>query len=72
PDGAWRLDWLLPPGKDLVTPELLVTRVRETLAGWHGGTAPAYELLDTGVHIVHHRLARRWRAGRVLLAGDAA
>ncbi|CAL9422956.1 3-(3-hydroxy-phenyl)propionate_3-hydroxycinnamic acid hydroxylase [Streptomyces sp. enrichment culture] len=72
PDGVWRLDWLLPPGKDLVTPELLVTRVRETLAGWHGGTAPAYELLDTGVHIVHHRLARRWRAGRVLLAGDAA
>ncbi|MGW2935128.1 FAD-dependent monooxygenase [Streptomyces sp. NPDC001156] len=72
PDSVWRLDWLLPPGKDLVTPELLVTRVRETLAGWHGGTTPAYDLLDTGVHTVHHRLARRWRAGRVLLAGDAA
>ncbi|MFD1656866.1 FAD-dependent monooxygenase [Streptomyces caeni] len=72
PDGVWRLDWLLPPGKDLVTPELLVTRVRETLAGWNGGTTPAYDLLDTGVHLVHHRLARRWRAGRVFLAGDAA
>jgi 3-(3-hydroxy-phenyl)propionate hydroxylase len=24
------------------------------------------------VHTVHHRLARRWRAGRVFLAGDAA
>jgi 3-(3-hydroxy-phenyl)propionate hydroxylase len=72
PDGVWRLDWLLPPGKDLVTPELLVTRVRETLAGWNGGTVPPYELLDTGVHTVHHRLARRWRNGRVLLAGDAA
>ncbi|MGY1497128.1 FAD-dependent monooxygenase [Streptomyces sp. QTS52] len=72
PDGVWRLDWLLPPGKDLVTPELLVTRVRETLAGWSGGTTPPYDLLDTGVHIVHHRLARRWRAGRVFLAGDAA
>ncbi|MFF5105556.1 FAD-dependent monooxygenase [Streptomyces sp. NPDC000134] len=72
PDGVWRLDWLLPPGKDLVTPELLVTRVRETLGHWNGGTVPSYELLDTGVHTVHHRLARRWRNGRVLLAGDAA
>ncbi|MFF8097033.1 FAD-dependent monooxygenase [Streptomyces sp. NPDC016675] len=72
PDGVWRLDWLLPPGKDLVTPELLVNRVRETLTGWAEGTTPSYELLDTGVHTVHHRLARRWRVGRVLLAGDAA
>ncbi|MFF3500071.1 FAD-dependent monooxygenase [Streptomyces sp. NPDC003247] len=72
PDGVWRLDWLLPPGKDLVTPELLVGRIRETLTGWSGETAPVYELLDTGVHTVHHRLARRWRAGRVFLAGDAA
>jgi 3-(3-hydroxy-phenyl)propionate hydroxylase len=71
-DGVWRLDWLLPPGKDLVTPELLLTRIRETLAGWAGGTTPPYELLDTGVHTVHHRLARRWRADRVFLAGDAA
>ncbi|WP_317445755.1 FAD-dependent monooxygenase [Streptomyces collinus] len=72
PDGVWRLDWLLPPGKDLVTPEILVTGIRETLTGWTGESAPAYELLDTGVHTVHHRLARRWRAGRVFLAGDAA
>jgi len=71
-DGVWRLDWLLPPGKDLVTPELLLTRIRETLAGWTEGQTPPYELLDTGVHTVHHRLARRWRVGRVFLAGDAA
>jgi 3-(3-hydroxy-phenyl)propionate hydroxylase len=72
PDGVWRLDWLLPPGKDLVTPELLLARVQETLTGWTGEASPSYELLDTGVHLVHHRLARRWRAGRVFLAGDAA
>ncbi|MGV9291851.1 FAD-dependent monooxygenase [Streptomyces sp. NPDC003719] len=72
PDGVWRLDWLLPPGKDLVTPELLVNRIRETLTGWRAGATPSYELLDTGVHTVHHRLARRWRVGRVFLAGDAA
>ncbi|MBZ9639184.1 FAD-dependent monooxygenase [Streptomyces sp. PSKA30] len=72
PDGVWRLDWLLPPGRDLVTPELLVARIRETLAGWTDGSTPSYELLDTGVHTVHHRLARRWRVGRVFIAGDAA
>ncbi|MFE4049257.1 FAD-dependent monooxygenase [Streptomyces sp. YIM B13518] len=72
PDGVWRLDWLLPPGKDLVTPEMLLGRIRETLAGWADGPTPPYELLDTGVHTVHHRLARRWRADRVFLAGDAA
>ncbi|MFF5023245.1 FAD-dependent monooxygenase [Streptomyces collinus] len=72
PDGVWRLDWLLPPGKDLVTPEILVAGIRETLTGWTGESAPVYDLLDTGVHTVHHRLARRWRAGRVFLAGDAA
>ncbi|MFD7472654.1 FAD-dependent monooxygenase [Streptomyces sp. NPDC059837] len=71
-DDVWRLDWLLPPGKDLVTPDLLVARIRETLAGWNDGSTPPYELLDTGVHTVHHRLARRWRVGRVFLAGDAA
>jgi 3-(3-hydroxy-phenyl)propionate hydroxylase len=71
PGGVWRLDWLLPPRSDLVTPEALIARVRDTLEGWCGSTPP-YELLDTGVHTVHHRLARRWRAGRAFLAGDAA
>ncbi|MEV0438123.1 FAD-dependent monooxygenase [Streptomyces spectabilis] len=69
--GIWRIDWLLPPRGDLVTPDALVARVRETLSGWCGATPP-YDLLDTGVHTVHHRLARRWRVGRCFLAGDAA
>ncbi|MFH8567896.1 FAD-dependent monooxygenase [Streptomyces sp. NPDC017993] len=96
-DGVWRLDWLLPPGRELVTPDALVARIRDSLAGWanepvtgpdgvtaaahatphsrgrgHGRIVPPYELLDTGVHTVHHRLARRWRLGRAFLAGDAA
>ncbi|ARF75733.1 monooxygenase [Kitasatospora albolonga] len=71
PDGVWRLDWLLPPRGELVTPDALITRVRDTLAGWCGETPP-YELLDTGVHTLHHRLARRWRVRRAFLAGDAA
>lgn len=69
--GSWRLDWLLPPRGDLVTPEALVRRIRETLSGWCGDTPP-YELIDTGVYTLHHRLARRWRVDRAFLAGDAA
>lgn len=72
PDGVWRLDWLLPARGDLVTPDALVTLVRDSLASWCGGTTPPYDLLDTGVHTLHHRLARRWRDRRAFLAGDAA
>ncbi|MBT2383824.1 FAD-dependent monooxygenase [Streptomyces sp. ISL-11] len=71
PDGMWRLDWLLPPGDDLVTPDALLTLVRDSLGSWCG-EVPPYELLDTGVHAVHHRLTRRMRTGRAFLAGDAA
>ncbi|WP_424922164.1 FAD-dependent monooxygenase [Streptomyces sp. wa53] len=71
PHGVWRLDWLLPPRGELVTPDALITRIRDTLQGWCGET-PAYELLDTGVYTLHHRLARRWRSERAFLAGDAA
>ncbi|WP_335933360.1 FAD-dependent monooxygenase [Streptomyces sp. PTD5-9] len=71
PDGVWRLDWLLPPRGELVTPDALIARIRDTLDGWCGQT-PAYELLDTGVYTLHHRLALRWRAERAFLAGDAA
>ncbi len=71
PDDVWRLDWLLPPRGELVTPDVLVARVRDSLAGWCGETPP-YELLDTGVYTLHHRLARRWRVNRAFLAGDAA
>ncbi|MGK5549236.1 FAD-dependent monooxygenase [Streptomyces sp. URMC 127] len=71
PDGVWRLDWPLPPGGELVTPDALLARVRDSLAAWCG-EVPPYELLDTGVHTVHHRLTRRMRTGRAFLAGDAA
>ncbi|MDT0266159.1 FAD-dependent monooxygenase [Streptomyces sp. DSM 44915] len=70
--GRWRLDWPLPPDEGLVTPEALLRRVAGTLTDWHDGEPPPYELLDTGVHICHQRLARSWRVDRVFLAGDAA
>ncbi|WP_175411544.1 FAD-dependent monooxygenase [Streptomyces sp. TRM64462] len=71
PGNGWRLDWLLPPRGELVTPDALVWRIRETLSGWCADT-PVYELVDTGVYTLHHRLARRWRVDRAFLAGDAA
>lgn len=87
PGGVWRLDWLLPPRGELVTPDELLERVHTTLAHWQASTgkdghdgrpngaaddAGPYELLDTGVYTSHQRLARRWRVDRVFLAGDAA
>ncbi|MFI1971323.1 monooxygenase [Streptomyces cinnamoneus] len=71
PGGVWRLDWPLPPDGELVTPDALLARVNDALGVWCG-EVPTYDLLDTGVHAVHHRLARRWRSGRAFLAGDAA
>ncbi|GAA3875593.1 FAD-dependent monooxygenase [Streptomyces sedi] len=80
----WRLDWPLPPDEGLVTPEALMSRVEATLAELRAtgdggepadraeGAAPDYQLLDTGVHVCHQRLARAWRVDRAFLAGDAA
>jgi len=31
-----------------------------------------YEVLQKGIYRVHQRVAKEWRAGRILLAGDAA
>jgi 3-(3-hydroxy-phenyl)propionate hydroxylase len=72
PDGAWRIDWLLPPDGAPLTADALVTLIRETLAGWCGGGVPAYELLGWAEYRVHQRLARQWRSGHAFLAGDAA
>lgn len=71
PDGLWRLDWLLPPQGRLLTSDALVERLRATLTAWCGSVVP-YELLGSADYPVHQRLARRWRTGRVFLAGDAA
>ncbi|WP_323378600.1 FAD-dependent oxidoreductase [Streptomyces smaragdinus] len=73
-DGVWRFDWLLPSEAGLVTPQDVVRRVESTLTDWWHADAEAlwYDLLDSGVHTVHHRLAQTFRRGRGLLAGDAA
>ncbi|MFD9128003.1 FAD-dependent monooxygenase, partial [Kitasatospora sp. NPDC059571] len=85
PDGLWRLDWRLPPGRPaptepvdphatwpgIVTGDTLLARVRATLTGWCG-ELPPYELLAAADHTAQQRLAARFRSGRCFLAGDAA
>ncbi|WP_033819032.1 FAD-dependent monooxygenase [Kitasatospora sp. MBT63] len=85
PDGLWRLDWRLPPGRPqpsepvdphatwpgIVTGDTLLARVKATLTGWCG-ELPRYELLAAADHTAQQRLAARFRSGRCFLAGDAA
>ncbi|MFJ8045388.1 FAD-dependent monooxygenase [Kitasatospora sp. NPDC096147] len=85
PDGLWRLDWRLPPGRPapetpvdphatwpgIVTGDTLLARVRSTLTGWCG-ELPEFELLAAADHTAQQRLAARFRIGRCFLAGDAA
>ncbi|MDH6113064.1 3-(3-hydroxy-phenyl)propionate hydroxylase [Kitasatospora sp. MAP12-15] len=85
PDGLWRLDWRLPPGRPaptepvdphatwpgIVTGDTLLTRVKSTLTGWCG-ELPHYDLLAAADHTAQQRLAARFRTGRCFLAGDAA
>ncbi|MFI5647690.1 FAD-dependent monooxygenase [Kitasatospora sp. NPDC051705] len=85
PDGVWRLDWRLPPGRPaptepvdphatwpgIVTGDTLLTRVTATLTGWCG-ELPRFDLLAAADHTAQQRLAARFRSGRCFLAGDAA
>lgn len=69
PDGAWRIDWQVPPGTDAEAERAnggLDRRIRAVV-----GDVP-YELLWMTVYRFHQRLVERFRIGRVLLAGDAA
>ncbi len=72
PDGVWRFDWRLPVGRPALTPDALVEQLRATLAGWHEGAVPPYELITSADYVVQQRLAARFQVGRVFLAGDAA
>jgi 2-polyprenyl-6-methoxyphenol hydroxylase-like FAD-dependent oxidoreductase len=64
PDEEWRIDWQVPPETD---PEAEVdARIRALV-----GDTP-YELVWLTAYRFHSRLARRFRVGRVFLAGDAA
>jgi 2-polyprenyl-6-methoxyphenol hydroxylase-like FAD-dependent oxidoreductase len=64
PDGEWRIDWQVAPETD--PEEGLDDRIRALVGDSH------YELVWLTAYRFHERLASRFRAGRVFLAGDAA
>lgn len=67
--GRHRWEWMLHPGEDEVR-LLDPARIRELLQPWL--TDERVEVERAVVYTFHARTAERWRAGRVLLAGDAA
>jgi 2-polyprenyl-6-methoxyphenol hydroxylase-like FAD-dependent oxidoreductase len=69
PDSEWRIDWQVPADTDAEAERAegrLRRRIREVI-----GEAD-YELTWLTAYRFHERVASRLRAGRVLLAGDAA
>jgi 2-polyprenyl-6-methoxyphenol hydroxylase-like FAD-dependent oxidoreductase len=70
PDGVWRIDWQVPPGTDVRAEHAgggLDRRIRAVV-----GERTPYELIWATGYRFHQRLVEHYRAGRVLLAGDAA
>jgi 3-(3-hydroxy-phenyl)propionate hydroxylase len=67
--GRHRWEWMIHPGEDQA-PVLRPDRIRDLLAPWISGED--VEVERAVVYTFHARTAARWRAGRVLLAGDAA
>lgn len=70
PGGVWRIDWQVPAGFDVDAERAsggVDTRIRAVI----GDTTP-YEVVWSSLYTVRQRVAERFRAGRVFLAGDAA
>jgi 3-(3-hydroxy-phenyl)propionate hydroxylase len=67
--GRHRWEWMLHPGED-ERPFLEPDRIRGLLDRWV--TDEHVEVERAVIYTFHARTAARWRAGRVLLAGDAA
>lgn len=67
--GRHRWEFMLRPGEDAEA-SMSDDRIRARLAPW--GCGPTVEIERKAVYRFHGLVAARWRAGRVLLAGDAA
>jgi 3-(3-hydroxy-phenyl)propionate hydroxylase len=70
PPGLWRMVFPVPPDEDeaLTLSEGMVERRVQSLRR----AAERYPIEDKGIYKVHQRVALQFRAGQVLLAGDAA
>jgi 2-polyprenyl-6-methoxyphenol hydroxylase-like FAD-dependent oxidoreductase len=69
PDSEWRIDWQVPSETDAEA-ERESGRLDERIHAIVGETP--YELAWLTAYRFHERVASRFRAGRVFLAGDAA
>jgi 3-(3-hydroxy-phenyl)propionate hydroxylase len=70
PPGLWRLAFPVPPEEDeavTLSAAMVERRLQRVLA-----RPDPYPVKYQGIYKVHQRVARELRAGRVLLAGDAA
>ena len=68
--GLWRLAFPVHPEEDeaeVLAAEAIEARLQRFLPRPH-----RYEVLQKGIYKVHQRVAKEWRKGRLLLAGDAA
>ncbi len=68
--GLWRLAFPVHPEEDeaeVLTEAAVEARMQRFVA-----RPGRYEVPHKGIYRVHQRVANRWRAGRILLAGDAA
>ena len=69
-DGLWRTVFPAPPGEsdeDLTSDASVERRLQKFFPA-----ARRYEVVHRNLYVTHQRVAARFRAGRVLLAGDAA
>ena len=64
---CWRFLYPLAPGRPEPDTAELEAKARRFI-----GDVSDLEVLGTNVYTVHHRVADRWREGRVFLMGDAA
>ena len=68
--GLWRLAFPVHPDEDeaeVLAAEAIEARMQRFLP-----RPQRYEVLQKGIYRVHQRVAKDWRQGRIVLAGDAA
>ena len=68
--GLWRLAFPVHAHEDEA--EVLADAAIEARMQRFARRAGRYEVLQKGIYRVHQRVAKDWRAGRLILAGDAA
>jgi 3-(3-hydroxy-phenyl)propionate hydroxylase len=70
PPDRWRVHFPVEPGVDeaaIMRPDALQARLQGFLP-----TGKPFDIVGSNLYIVHQRVAKKFRAGRAILAGDAA